>query len=49
MAVTKGSEFIKPIFLMVTSIVLSKMVAESIFNIDVVGLGKNIMLSFSQI
>ncbi len=49
MAVTKGSEFIKPIFLTVTSIVLSKMVAESIFNIDVVGLGKNIMLSLSQI
>ena len=49
MAVTKGSEFIKPVFLTVTTIVLSKMVAESVFNIDVVGFGKNIMLSLAQI
>ena len=49
MAVTKGSEFIKPVLLTVTTIVLSKMVAESVFNIDVVGFGKNIMLSLAQI
>lgn len=35
MAVKKGHKFIKPMFLTVTSIVLAKMVAESIFHINV--------------
>lgn len=46
MAVTKGTKFIKPMFLIVTTIVLSKMIAESIFHIDVAGAIKNIMMSF---
>lgn len=36
-AVTKGTGFIKPMFLVVTTIVLIKMIAESIFKIDLSG------------
>lgn len=46
MAVTKGTKFIKPMFLIVTTIVLSKMIAESIFHIDVAGAIKDFMMSF---
>ena len=46
MAVTKGTKFIKPMFLIVTTIVLSKMIAESIFGIDVGAGIKNIMTMF---
>ena len=46
MAVTKGTKFIKPMFLVVTTIVLSKMIAESIFHIDVAGAIKDFMMSF---
>ncbi|WP_027128629.1 sulfite exporter TauE/SafE family protein [Fusobacterium perfoetens] len=45
MAVSKGTSFIKPIFLVVTTIVLVKMILESIFGIDVVGFLKELILS----
>lgn len=44
-AVTRGTKFIKPMFLVVTSIVLVKMVAESIFGIDVGGIIKEFFLT----
>lgn len=44
-AVTKGTKFIKPMFLIVTSIVLVKMIAESMFGIDVGGLIKEFFLT----
>lgn len=44
-AVTKGTKFIKPMFLIVTTIVLIKMIAESIFGIDVGGVIKSIFIS----
>ena len=34
-AVSKGTKFIKPMFLIVTTVVLLKMVAEAVFHIDV--------------
>lgn len=43
-AVTKGTKFIKPMFLIVTSIVLIKMIAESIFGIDVGGIIKEFFM-----
>ena len=46
MAVTRGSKFIKPMFLIVTTIVLTKMIAESIFHIDISGLIKSYMSIF---
>ena len=46
MAVTKGSKFIKPMFLIVTTIVLTKMIAESIFHLDISGLIKSYMSIF---
>lgn len=45
MAVSKGTSFIKPIFLVVTTIVLVKMILESMFGIDVVGFLKELILS----
>lgn len=44
-AVTKGTSFIKPMFLIVTTIVLIKMIMESILGIDVGGLIKDLFLS----
>ena len=46
MAVTKGSKFIKPMFLIITTIVLTKMIAESIFHLDISGLIKSYMSIF---
>ena len=48
MAVTRGTKFIKPMFLIVTTVVLSKMIAESIFGIDVGAGIKNIMTMFMK-
>ena len=48
MAVTRGTKFIKPMFLIVTTVVLSKMIAESIFGIDVGAGIKNIMTIFMK-
>lgn len=45
LAVTKGTSFIKPMFLIVTTIVLIKMVLESMFGIDVGGLIKEVLLN----
>lgn len=45
MAVKKGAKFIKPIFLIVTTVVLIKMVAETIFGINMGIVIKNIILS----
>lgn len=45
MAVTKGTSFIKPMFLIVTTIVLIKMILESIFAINVGGLLKDFLLN----
>lgn len=45
MAVTKGTSFIKPMFLIVTTIVLIKMILESIFGINVGGLLKDFLLN----
>jgi uncharacterized membrane protein YfcA len=36
-AVKKGSQFIKPVFLTITVIVLTKMILEAVFHVDVVG------------
>ncbi|NME36689.1 MULTISPECIES: TSUP family transporter [Fusobacterium] len=44
-AVSKGTSFIKPIFLVVTTIVLVKMILESMFGVDVVGFLKELILS----
>lgn len=44
-AVTRGTSFIKPMFLIVTTIVLIKMIMESILGIDVGGLIKDLFLS----
>ncbi len=44
-AVTKGTKFIKPMFLIVTTIVLIKMIMESMLGIDVGGVIKNIFMS----
>lgn len=44
-AVTKGTAFIKPMFLIVTTIVLIKMILESMFGIDVGGVIKEIFLT----
>lgn len=44
-AVTKGTKFIKPMFLVVTTIVLVKMIMESMLGIDVGGVIKDIFLS----
>lgn len=46
MAVTKGAKFIRPLFITMTTIILSKMVAETFFGINVVGI---IQESFSKI
>lgn len=43
-AVTKGTAFIKPMFLIVTTIVLIKMILESMLGIDVGGVIKDIFL-----
>ncbi|MGY0395385.1 TSUP family transporter [Fusobacterium sp.] len=48
MAVTKGTKFIKPMFLIVTSIVLVKMILESMLGIDVGGLVKEFFLSITR-
>ena len=45
-AVTRGTKFIKPFFLVMTTVVLVKMIAESIFGINVGLLLKNIMSIF---
>lgn len=44
-AVTKGTAFIKPMFLVVTTVVLIKMILESMFGIDVGGVIKDLFLS----
>lgn len=45
LAVSKGTTFIKPMFLVVTTIVLIKMILESIFGINVGGLIKEFLLN----
>ena len=45
-AVTRGTKFIKPFFLVMTTVVLVKMIAESMFGINVGLLLKNIMSVF---
>lgn len=45
LAVTKGTSFIKPMFLIVTTIVLIKMILESMLGIDVGGLIKEFLLN----
>lgn len=45
-AVTRGTKFIKPFFLVMTTIVLAKMIAESMFGINVGLLLKNVMSIF---
>ena len=44
-AVTKGTKFIKPMFLTVTSVVLLKMIAEAVFHVDVSALIQNFISS----
>ena len=48
MAVTKGTAFIKPMFLIVTTIVLIKMILESMLGIDVGGLIKEFFLAITR-